>query len=153
MGKTEAKMKRRYRKAVFAVIYCREKGKVEYLILRRKHHWKGWEFTKGGRNKFELKRWAARREAREESGLKPIRIKRFNYSGKYKYSREFSDRKGFIGQTFTLFAAEVRKGKVKVDKKEHSGFKWMNFKQALRSVKFANQKKSLKIVNNWISKR
>jgi 8-oxo-dGTP pyrophosphatase MutT (NUDIX family) len=147
-------MKRgKYRRAVFVVVYSRTKKGVEYLILRRKHHWKGWEFTKGGRNKFEPKRWAARREAGEESGLKPIRIKRFNYSGKYRYSREFPDRKGFVGQTFTLFAAEVKKGKVKVDRKEHSGFKWMNFKQALRSVKFANQKKSLRIVDAFLKRK
>lgn len=144
-------MKGRYRRAVFIVIYAREKNKIEYLILRRKHHWKGWEFSKGGIKFPEPKRWAARREAKEESGLKIMRVKRFNYSGSYRYPKEFPDRKGYAGQTFTLFAAEAKKGRVKIDRKEHSGFRWMSFKQAARSVKFPNQKKSLKIVNNWIS--
>jgi len=148
-------MKRgKYRRAVFVVIYTRDRnGKIEYLILRRKHHWIGWEFSKGGIKPLELKRWTARREAGEESGLKIGKIKRFRYQGKYKYSKEFSDRKGFIGQTFTLFAAEAKKGKVKLDRKEHSGFRWMSFRQALRSVKFQNQKKSLRIVDRWLEKK
>lgn len=147
-------MKRgRYRHAVFIVIYAKEKNKIEYLLLRRKHHWKGWEFSKGGVKFPEFKRCAARREAKEESGLKIKKVKRFNYSESYKYPREFSDRRGLIGQMFTLFSAEVKKGKVKIDRKEHSGFKWMSFKQAVKSVRFANQKKSLKIVNAWISKK
>lgn len=144
---------RRFRKAVFIVIYSKEKNKVEYLILRRKHHWKGWEFSKGGIKFPEPKRFTARREAKEESGLKVLNIKKFNYSGRYKYPKEFPDRKGFIGQTFSLFAVEVKKGKVKIDRKEHSGFKWMNFNQAVRSVKFPNQKNSLKIVNLWLKTR
>lgn len=147
-------MKQKFRKAVFVVVYARNrKNKIEYLILRRKLHWKGWEFPKGGIKFFELKTCTARREAKEETGLKILRIKRFNFSGRYRYNREFADRKGFIGQTFFLFSAEVKKARVKIDRKEHSGFKWMSFKQAVRNVTFANQKKSLKIVNLWIKTR
>lgn len=143
----------KYRKGIFVVIYAKEKGRIEYLILKRKHHWKGWEFIKGGINLFELKRHAANREIREESGLNPLNIKKFNYKGKYKYAKELSDRKGIVGQTFALFSAEVRKGKVKIDKHEHSGYEWMSFEKAIKSVKFANQKKSLKMVNDWLLKK
>lgn len=142
----------RYRRAVFVVVYAKVGNKVEYLILRRKHHWKGWEFTKGGINFLELKRLTAARETMEETGLRPLKIKRFGYKGKYRYPKEFSDRPGVAGQTFTLFAAEVKKGRAEIDKKEHSGYKWMNFSKAVRSVRFANQKKSLKIVNKWLKK-
>jgi hypothetical protein len=38
-----------------------------------------------------------------------------------------------MGQTF-LYAAEVKKGKVKIDKNEHFGYKWMNFESAIRKV-------------------
>ena len=143
----------KYRRAVFIVIYAREKNKIQYLILRRKHHWVGWEFSKGGINRFESKRCAARREAGEESGLKIRKVKRFDYKGKYKYPKEFPDRKGLIGQTFTLFAAEAKKERVKVDRKEHSGFRWMTYKQAVKNVKFPNQKKSLRIVDKWLMRK
>ena len=61
----------KYRKAVFAVTYyITPEGKIEYLILKRKKHWKGWEFPKGKIEKFETKKAAARREVNEETGLK-----------------------------------------------------------------------------------
>ncbi len=138
---------KKYRKAVFVVIYSRNKGEIEYLILRRKLHWRGWEFPKGGLEKDETKRDAVKREVREESGLKLLRIKRFDFSGRYLYKKEFADRLGIRGQTFSLYAAEVKKGKVRIDKREHSGYKWMRFREAVKKVRFNNQKKSLRIVN------
>lgn len=143
-------MRGRYRHAVFVVVYARTKKGIEYVILKRKHHWRGWEFPKGGMKPLERKRHAVKREIREESGLKPLKIKKFNFSGKYKYQREYPDRPGIIGQTFSLYAAEVRKGKVKIDKEEHAGFKWMGFEDAVSKVRFNNQKKSLRIVNKWL---
>jgi 8-oxo-dGTP pyrophosphatase MutT (NUDIX family) len=142
----------KYRRGVFVVAYSKskQKNKIEYLILRRKHHWIGWEFPKGGINLFELKRHAAKREVREETGLKLIGIRKFNVHEKYKYKKEFPDRPGKIGQTFTLFGAEVKKGRVKIDMKEHSGFKWMTFREAERKLTWPNQKKCLRTVNNWL---
>lgn len=144
---------RSYRKAVFVVVYSKNKKQIEYIILKRKHHWKGWEFPKGGIKFSESKISAVKREVKEETGLKAKRIKRFNYSGKYLYKKKFADRTGLIGQTFSLYSAEVKKGKVKIDKKEHSGYKWMDFEEAVKKIRFANQKKSLRIVNEWVSKR
>ena len=86
----------------------------------------------------------------EETGLKPLKLKKFNYAGKYLYKKKLADRKGLIGQTFSLYAAEVQNGKVKIDKKEHCGYKWFDFEKAGKKVRFANQKKSLRIVNNWL---
>ncbi len=144
-------MKRgKYRRAVFVVVYAKSKKGVEYLILKRKHHWAGWEFPKGGTNPFELKRHAAKREVREETGLKLLKLKRFDVNGRYKYGKEFPDRPGIIGQTFSLYAAEVRKGKEKRDKLEHSGSKWMKFSEAMKKLTWSNQKKCLKIVNDWL---
>src|SRR3989344_1192122 len=41
------------RKGVFIIVYRKEKDKLSYLILKRKLHWKGWEFPKGGIEKGE----------------------------------------------------------------------------------------------------
>ena len=146
------KQKLTYRPAVFIVMYKIEERKPIYLLLRRKLHWKGWEFPKGKIEKGESKVKAAKREAREESGLRIIKIKKFNVSGKYKYSKLLADRPGYIGQTYTLFSAEVRPGKVKLDKKEHSGFSWQPFKKAVKMLTWPDQKKCLKIVNKSLMK-
>jgi len=141
---------RGYRKAVFVVVYSKNKNQIEYIILKRKHHWKGWEFPKGGMKSSESKTDAVKREVKEETGLRLLKIRKFNFNGKYKYQREFSDRPGVIGQTFSLYAAEVKKGRVKIDKKEHSGFRWLSFEKAVKTLTWSNQKKSLKIVNNRV---
>jgi 8-oxo-dGTP pyrophosphatase MutT (NUDIX family) len=134
-------------------VYSENKeNKIEYLILKRNHHWKGWEFPKGGINLNERKENAVRREVREETGLIARKIKKFNFSGKYMYKKKFADRTGIMGQTFSLYSAKVKKGKVKIDRKEHSEYKWLTFSDAAKKVRFNNQKKSLRTVNEWLMK-
>jgi 8-oxo-dGTP pyrophosphatase MutT (NUDIX family) len=142
----------KYRKAIFSVVYSVQKEKIEYLILKRKKHWIGWEFVKGKIEKFETKKMAALRETREETGLKILKIKRFHVDGLYRYKKELKDRPGIIGQTYHLFAAEVKKGKVKLDRKEHSGHKWVSYDKAMKMLTWQDQKKCLRIVDNWLKK-
>ncbi len=151
-----------YRKAVFIVVYAKTQKGIRYLLLKRKLHWVGWEFPKGGRRKFESKKQTVRREVFEETGLKPlkekgkVKIKGFNFKGKYKYPREFPDRPGIKGQTFHLFAAEVKKpknGKIRFGEKEHSDYKWASYSQARKIIEWPNQKKALKIVDGWLKEK
>lgn len=144
-------MKReKYRKAIFVVVYTIKNKKIEYLILKRKKHWVGWEFPKGGVEFFEMRNHAVKREVKEETGLKILKMKKFKVYGKYNYDKEYSDRKGLVGQDFLLYAAEVQSGKVTIDKREHSDFKWMNFKDAEKKLTWANQRKCLKIVDDYL---
>ncbi len=144
--------KKRYRKAVFIVTYKKENNKIIYPLLKRKLHWTGWEFPKGGVKRFELKKSAVKREAFEETGQKPIKIKKYNIKGKYKYHKPLDDRPGFIGQTYKLFSAELKSKKIKFDKKEHSSYKWLEYRQALRLLTWPNQKKCLSIVNDYLKR-
>jgi len=150
--------KMKFRKAVFVVTYSKTKKGVEYLILKRKLHWKGWEFPKGGLSGVKekiLEKSAVKREVVEETGLVPIKIKGFNISGKYKYKKFLKDRPGILGQEYKLYSAEVKKKKVTLSKnptKEHSDAKWVDFKTALKKLTWPNQRKSLRIVNSWLTK-
>ena len=143
----------RYRKAVFIVTYARTKKGFDYLVLKRKLHWKGWEFPKGAINFLETKKKAVKRELKDETGLLPLRIKKFNFSGKYNYPKILPDRPGFRGQSFSLYATEVKKLKVKPDNYEHDNYKWVNYQKALQMLKWPNQRKSLKIVNKWLKEK
>jgi len=145
-------MKPKYRRAVFVVTYARQKNKIKYLILKRKLHWTGWEFPKGGRKFLETKKQTIKRELKEETGLIPIKIKKFNVSGKYKYDKKYPDRIGFVGQTYSLFSAEVKKQKVKIDNFEHSDFQWLDFKHAMQKLTWKNQKKCLRVVDEFLDK-
>ena len=86
----------KYRKGIFIVTYSKTKKGFVYLMLKRKLHWKGWEFPKGGLEKGEDCEEAVLREVKEETGKKPFNIKKFNLSGKYKYKKGLEDRKEVI---------------------------------------------------------
>jgi 8-oxo-dGTP pyrophosphatase MutT (NUDIX family)/uncharacterized HAD superfamily protein len=154
IGKSLEKPIMNFRRAVFAVAYARESGKIAYLLLKRKKHWKGWEFPKGGIDEGESERSAVKREVFEETGLRPINgiVRRFNFRGKYLYRRKFLDRGKMMGQSFVLYAAEVRHGKVKIDKKEHSDYRWLGFREAMKTLTHENQKKALSIVDKYLKR-
>lgn len=142
------------RKAIFIVTYTRVGGKIKYLILKRKLHWKGWEFPKGGIRDFELRRLAVKRELREETGLTSLKIKSFREKGVYRYDKKYADRKGFDGQNYKLYSAEVTfSKKINLDKYEHSEFKWVDFKTAIKKLTWPNQGKCLRIVNDYLSSK
>ena len=143
----------RYKKAIFIVTYARTKKGIDYLLLKRKLHWKGWEFPKGAIKFFETKHATVKRELFEETGLTPLKVKKFNYSGRYDYNKIFPDRLGIKGQSFSLYAIEIKKEKVRLDRLEHSDYKWVGFGKALKMLKFSNQKKSLEIVNKWLKEK
>src|SRR3989344_173925 len=151
------KSKNKFRKGVFVVVYSKDKknkeAKIEYLILKRKLHWKGWEFAKGGVKKGEFLLKTVKRESFEESGLRIFNVKRYSYSGKYRYDKVFDERKGFIGQSFVLYSAETKRGRVRLDGKEHSNHKWMNFKGAYKKLRWPNQKRALKMVDKFLNGR
>ena len=91
-----------------------------------------------------------KRELKEETGLKPSKIKNFRIHGKYNYKRKYPERIGFIGQSYSLYSAEVKKLKLKIDSREHSNSKWLEFDKAVKKLTWPNQKKSLRIVNGWL---
>jgi len=136
----------KYRPAVFIVTYARTKKGIEYVLLKRKLHWTGWEFPKGGIEKNETGEQASKREVKEEVGSKPINIKSWPIKGKYLY-RNVKDRPNYIGQTYCLFSAEVKKARIKVDREEHDYGKWVTFKEAIKELTWPNQRKCLRIID------
>jgi dihydroneopterin triphosphate diphosphatase len=149
--------KERYRPAIFIVVYARVKDKIEFLVLKRHLHWDGWEFPKGGVDRGEGKIISAFREIKEETGLNVVgKVQKFNVSGKYKYDKQYPERRGFVGQTFSLFAAEVKKPflrGIRVDKKEHSDYKWLEFPDALKKLTWSNQRRCLSVVEEWLKEK
>lgn len=143
-------MKGRYRRAVFILTYFKQKGKIKYLLLKRHLHWRGWEFPKGGIERFEIRRLTIKRELKEETGLSPKRVSGFKIKGRYNYEKKYNDRPGIKGQTYKLYAVEVDSQKVKIDKREHSSYKWLTFTEARKKLTWPNQKKCLDVVDKWL---
>lgn len=135
-----------YRKTVFIVVYRVVNKRRVYLILKRKLHWRGYEFPKGGIEDGESELDTVKREVFEETGLKIKNIKNYNKKGKYDFVRELPDRKGVSGQAYSLYSVEVGEGDVVFDKHEHSGFQWLSYIDALKILSKPNQKECLKLV-------
>ena len=149
------KMKLKYRKGVFLVVYAQEKkgkkeGEIKYLLLHRILHWKGWEFPKGGIEKGETSRAAAKRELKEETGLKPVKIIDMHIKGRFDYPKKLADRLSIKGMEWKLFAVEAKKSRVKIDRLEHSNHKWLSFKEAYKKLKFGNKKRCLNLVDKCL---
>jgi len=143
-------MYKKYRKGVFCVTYSIKP--IRYLLLHRKLHWKGWEFPKGGRIARERLENTVKRELEEETGLRPVAIKRFPLKGSFTYDKKTQREWKAKGFSYVLFSCEVKKKKVKISKKEHDGYKWCSYSEAIRMLKWPERKKCLKIVNSYLIK-
>lgn len=143
---------KKYRKGIFVVIYRKTPKGIRYLILKRKLHWSGWEFPKGGLEPNENIIYGIKREIKEETGQTASNLQKHDFSGKYEYKKEFPDRNNSIGQTFSLYSAEIKNQDIKIDEKEHSDYQWSEFNDAFKKLTYENQKRSLEIVNNHLKK-
>jgi len=143
-------MLKRYRRGVFIVVYKIENNSIKYLLLLRKKHWIGWEFPKGGVDRFELRKSAAKREVKEETGQIPIKFKSHPIKGKFRYATKIRERPNIIGQTYKLYSAQIKNKTINPDKSESSDYKWVNFDTAFKMLKWPNQKFCLNYVNKYL---
>ncbi len=145
-------MEKNYRPSLFIVVY-RKNSNIRYLLLKRKLHWTGWEFPKGGKEKGETIKQTITREVKEETGLLPLKIKKHNESGSFNYDSRTIEERGFFGQRFELYSVEIPRGKIQIDSLEHSTYCWVDFEKAMQLLTWDNQKKCLEKVNSWLSQQ
>lgn len=131
-------------KSAGAVIFRKEDNKFYYLLLQYKSNY--WGFPKGLIEKGETLEDTARREVREETGLKDIKIiEGFKEWIKYFYQRERRN----IFKIATYLLAETKQKDVKISW-EHIGYQWLPYKKALEQLTFKNSKKVLKKANDFL---
>lgn len=129
------------RKLVAAVIVNRDK----YLILRRKLHWKGWEFVKGDTKGQGYKK-ALLREIREETGLMKVKIlcqlpPEIFYHHENMHGHTTSVQKGFL--------VEYLNGTIKPSF-EHSRHRWVDRRTAEKLLTHTSHKTFLRSADKYI---
>jgi len=135
-----------FEKSAGAVIFRRNK-EIKYLLIQ--YGWGHWEFPRGLVEKGESLEETARREIKEEVGIKDINF----ISGFKGWTKFFFKLKGKnIMKIATFLLAETETKEVKLSY-EHKDYAWLNYKEALNRLTFKNAKEILKKANEFILKK
>jgi bis(5'-nucleosidyl)-tetraphosphatase len=147
-----------FEKSVGGIIFRKTPEGLKYLLL---HYASGhWDFPKGHVEKGETDEETLRREVKEETNFKDLKIipgfsEKFRYFYKakgdeYKRRKE-KGKKTLISKGVTFYLAETSEGEVKISY-EHIGFEWLPYDKALERVTYKNPKKVLEKANRFIAK-
>jgi len=134
------------------VVYRRTHDGIKFLLLYRRGSY--WNFPKGhfesGENSFS----AALRELEEETGLKKADLK---IIPGFKARERFSFLRGSkkIHDKVILYLAETHKAEITIASREHSGFAWFLYRDAINTIgdKYAATKRVLQKANNFLHKK
>ncbi len=134
------------RRGVAAIIFVKEKGGKKYLLLKRILNWHGWEWLKGGRKENESEIACLKREIKEETGKDDggYDIQSTSLLHEFDYEKEFvKDRKRWDSASNKIYLVRFKNKIVRLNKKEkeHSDFKWVGKKEALKMISWNDQKR------------
>ena len=137
-------------KSAGAIIFRKENNKTFYLLLhypssaKASHEY--WDLPKGHIEKGEKIEETVKREVREETGLDDIKIIE-GFKEWIKYFFQFRGKRIF--KIVTYFLAETKTKEAKISF-EHTGYKWLPYKEALKKLTFKNAKEVLKKANSFL---
>lgn len=121
-------------KSAGAIVY--NNGKFLLLHYAAGH----WDYPKGHIEKGEDEKETARRELEEETGIKDVYfVKDFKESIKYFFRRG----KELVQKQVNFYLAETKTKEVKIGTKEHQGYEWLPYKEAVQRVTYRNAKQVL----------
>lgn len=136
------------------IIYKRLKdrdGKIEtkYLLLYQGRGY--WNFPKGKLESNERSFEAAIRETGEETGILPMNLRmdrNFKEPDRYVFQHEGNK----VYKLVLFYLAETNKPEIKLSK-EHEGYGWFLFRDAIKLLKHPNSQFILKKANEHLKKQ
>ena len=133
-------------RVIDAYVYIPTNDGLSFLLLKRaktKMYEHIWQAVAGKIEKGEKSWETAKRELKEETGLKPNKM--FIVDHVSKFYEQIDDRINLV----PVFGIEVNTQEV-VLSDEHSEYKWVTIDEALDLLVWTGQKQAIKIVNNMI---
>lgn len=134
------------------VIFRRTDEGNKYLLLYRRGNY--WNFPKGKFEEGENDLTAALRETYEETGIKPEEMTLIpEFKTNLRYNFRLGDER--IYDTVVLHLAETEKDQVTIVPREHSGYAWFFFNDAMKilGTKYAGTRRVLKQAHDFLRKR
>ncbi len=131
------------------IVFRKNSQNIEFLVVHSKNY-NFWGFPRGMNEKGERIIDTALRELYEETGLEKEDIEIFDDflgSEEYKYYWDGEE----IYKTVYLFLAKLKKDKkIVIDNKEQDAYKWVNYKEAMKILKYDTDKNLLKKAINFL---
>ena len=134
------------------VVYRRTSEGTKFLLLYRRGNY--WNFPKGHFEPGESTMNAALRELEEETGIKKSEIRIVpNFRAYERFYFKIGNQG--IYDTVILFLAETHKADIKIVPREHSGFGWFSYHDAMNVIgkKYGGTKKVLKQADDFLRAR
>ncbi len=132
------------RKISCGAVVFRKNQEIRYLLLR--YEAGHWEFVKGEVEANEGERDTVIRELKEETGITDAR---FIGDFREKISYFFKSGGKTIYKEVTFFLIETQASDVELSH-EHTGYEWLNYKNAMERLTFNNAKNVLKKAHNFL---
>ena len=136
-------------KSVGVILFCKFPRSLKFLILKHK---KGhWSFAKGHKDKGETAFETANRELHEEAGIDNVEFvsKSILLIEEYTFFNKYNDK---VRKEVRYFIARSKTKKVKIDRREITGYKWCTLNAADKVITFRQSRKTLKKANKLILK-
>lgn len=131
------------------VVYRKTSDGIKFLLLYRRGNY--WNFPKGHFEPGERTIDVALRELEEETGIKKSELR---IAPDFRAYERFYFKIGNQGiyDTVILFLAETHKAEVKIAPREHSGYAWFLYHDALNVIgkKYGDTRKVLKQASNFL---
>ena len=134
-------------KSAGAVVFRKDK-EIKYLIIH--YHFKAdyWDFPRGNIEKGETEQQAALREIAEETGAHVQFLPEFKAKVNWYYKRDGDT----VFKEVIFFLAETMEETVTLSK-EHIGYAWLNYEQALKKLTYNNAKEVLEKADEFLGSR
>lgn len=144
-------------KSAGAIIFRVVNSVPHYLLLH--YPSKHWEFAKGHIEKGENIEDTVRREIEEETGIKDLKIvpgfkeySKYFFRKSYDLVGEAKKKAPWVFKLVVFLLAQTDTEEVKISK-EHIGFAWLPFEQAVKKITFKNAKELLTKANDHITSK
>lgn len=133
------------------IVYRRTEEGTKYLFLYRRGSY--WNFPKGHFEQGENALATAFRETEEETGLR--RADLHLAQGFKTYVKFHFEKDGHrIYDTVILYLAETRKAEVRISDREHSGYAWFLYPDAMHILgRYQGTKRALQQANDFLHRK
>jgi 8-oxo-dGTP pyrophosphatase MutT (NUDIX family) len=131
------------------VVYRKTTDGIKFLLLYRRGNY--WNFPKGHFKPGERSIDTALRELEEETGIKKTELRMLpNFRAYERFYFKIGSQG--IYDTVILFLAEAHKADIRIEPREHSGYGWFLYHDALNVIgkKYGDTRKVLKQASDYL---